>query len=166
MTLTLKIQDLLHPSINLHCKIASLHRILLKSPAKESHSFVAFGSGLGAVMNAVNDIMSWHLFLAYLEILTSFCVVSNFDFPKSKSSCTTLGTAFTCHPFRRTEVYILKNNDKNYPFRNSSPSKRADRGLFVFASGVAFGLLHGGSTELSTFTQPTQHNHLLRFLYL
>ena len=164
MTLTLNIQDLLHPSINLHCKIASLHRILLKSPAKESHSFVAFGSGLGAVMNAVNDIMSWHLFRIFGDTYL-FCVVSNFDF-QCKSSYITLGTAFTCHPFRRSEVYIRKNNNKNYPFRNSSPSKRADRGLFVFASGVAFGLLHGGSTELSTFTQPTQHNHLLRFSYL
>ena len=105
--LTLKNSRLIAPIHQFFEFIAKRHpytRILLKSPAKESHSFVAFGFGLGCQvssnrmfevwlgMNVVNDISMasffWHIW-RYLQYL--LFVASDFDF-QSKSSCITLGT--------------------------------------------------------------------------
>lgn len=85
--LTLKNSRLIAPIHQFFEFIAKRHpytRILLKSPAKESHSFVAFGFGLGCQvssnrmfevwlgMNVVNDISMesffWHIW-RYLQYL-------------------------------------------------------------------------------------------------
>lgn len=95
--LTLKNSRLITPIHQFFEFIAKRHpytRILLKSPAKESHSFVAFGFGLGCQvssnrmfevwlgMNVVNDISMnsffWHIW-RYLPV-TSWCLVSHLDF--------------------------------------------------------------------------------------
>ena len=78
-------------------------------------------------------------------------------------------------PLRIYKIYITpppqkkqqKTHKTHNPFRKSKQSKRADSSFFV-ASGIAcFRLLHGGSTEWSTFTTAdTPHNFSYDFSYV
>lgn len=131
--LTLKNSRLITPIHQFFEFIAKRHpytRILLKSPAKESHSFVAFGFGLGCQvssnrmfevwlgMNVVNDISMnsffWHIW-RYLPV-TSWCLVSHLDF------LLVLLSHFT--PLRIYKIYITppqKKKTYTHKTQNTQP---------------------------------------------